>query len=567
VIIMNAVLSRILGLLLVLVCLTTAVLVHAENAPASAASAPASAAPSEHADDWNAEGENGAPHRTRGHRRGDDSDVVSIGHNAYLRANEKAEAVVSVFGSSTSEGEADNVVSVLGDTRAIGPVHDGAVAVLGNLYVDNKVDGDAVAVLGNVELGPHADIEGDVVAVLGRVQTDPAAVVHGGIKHISVGGVDFDWLHVWVNQCLLRGRPLAFAHGLGWAWSLALGALAFYILLAVMFRGGVSECVHTVETQPGRTALAALVATLLTPVLFVLLTVTVIGIPVVFILGFLLFLAGLFGKAVMLAWIGSRITAARSGPPVAPALAVLIGGLVVLLLYVVPVIGFLTYKLLGFFGFGAVVYTLLQGHRARQAAKGRNGAPPAAPPPPRAPMGAAFAGAAAAASAAQAQSPVGEAPPPDGSAAAPQAPSPGFVPPPPIAPHVLSSLPRAGFWVRMGALLIDVVLIGVLVDVAGTGFWRHEHLPLLALAVYGACMWKLRGSTVGGLVCDLRVVRVDGRPLEWETAIVRALGCFLSLAPVGLGFIWIALDPAGQAWHDKIAGTVVVRVPKGGVPA
>jgi uncharacterized RDD family membrane protein YckC len=32
---------------------------------------------------------------------------------------------------------------------------------------------------------------------------------------------------------------------------------------------------------------------------------------------------------------------------------------------------------------------------------------------------------------------------------------------------------------------------------------------------------------------------------------------------VGLGFFWIAFDEGNQAWHDKIAGTVVVRVPKG----
>jgi uncharacterized RDD family membrane protein YckC len=33
----------------------------------------------------------------------------------------------------------------------------------------------------------------------------------------------------------------------------------------------------------------------------------------------------------------------------------------------------------------------------------------------------------------------------------------------------------------------------------------------------------------------------------------------LSLAVAGLGFIWIAIDPEKQSWHDKIAGTVVVR--------
>jgi uncharacterized RDD family membrane protein YckC len=89
------------------------------------------------------------------------------------------------------------------------------------------------------------------------------------------------------------------------------------------------------------------------------------------------------------------------------------------------------------------------------------------------------------------------------------------------------------------------------------------HLELPVLAAYGAMMWKLRGSTIGGIVLDLRVVRTDGREIDWGTAIVRALACFLSLAVAGLGFFWIAFDDHKQAWHDKIAGTVVVRVAKG----
>ena len=118
-------------------------------------------------------------------------------------------------------------------------------------------------------------------------------------------------------------------------------------------------------------------------------------------------------------------------------------------------------------------------------------------------------------------------------------------------------MPRAGFWIRMAALFIDILLVGFAMSV----LHNVVHLHLLVLAAYGAVMWKLRGSTVGGIVFDLKVVRVDGRAVDWETAIVRALGCFLSLAVAGLGFIWIAIDAGNQAWHDKIAGTVVVRVP------
>ncbi len=75
-------------------------------------------------------------------------------------------------------------------------------------------------------------------------------------------------------------------------------------------------------------------------------------------------------------------------------------------------------------------------------------------------------------------------------------------------------------------------------------------------------MWKLRGATVGGIVFDMQVVRQDGREMDWVTAAVRALSCFLSLAVAGLGFIWIAFDSEKQGWHDKIAGTVVVRTRK-----
>jgi uncharacterized RDD family membrane protein YckC len=518
--------------------------------------------------------------RHRRHRLDhDDNNIVSIGHSSHLQSGEKADSVVSVFGSSTSDGEAVDVVSVFGNTRVTGPVHDSAVAVLGNAYIDSKVDGDVVAVLGNVTLGPNAEVGGDVVAVLGTMDRDPAAILHGSVQRIlnfDAGGIGgFAWLNTWISHCLLYGRPLALVHGLGWAWTLALGLLAFYACLALLFRSGVEQCVRTLETEPGHTALAALIGILLTPVLLVLLCVTVIGIAAVpFVVG-ALFCMSLFGKAVMLAWLGGRVSGRRPGPANHPAVAVLIGGALVLVLYVVPVVGFLVYKLLGFFGFGAVVYTLVLHTRARRAA--------ASPPPVTA--SSAFAGAsaetlsnsammagagwtagpapAAAADAAAPESSTAAEPVPPAAApplSAPPGPvPPGTVPPGAVPPPITAAMPRAGFWIRMAALLLDVLLIGFVMSL----LHPFGNFHIMVLAIYGAVMWKLRGTTVGGIVCDLHVVRLDGRPLDWETAIVRALGCFLSLFVVFLGFIWIAFDYNHQAWHDKIAGTVVVRAKRG----
>jgi uncharacterized RDD family membrane protein YckC len=465
-------------------------------------------------------------------------DLVNVGHDSDLPLGERADSVVSIFGSSTAEGDASDVVSVFGNTQVTGSVRHGAVAVFGSAMIDGPVDGDVVAVLGNVELGPNANVGRDVVAVGGKVERDPAAQVHGTVQTVAGGFSGFSWLKPWIEHCLFYGRPLALAPGLGWAWGLALGMLALYCGLALLFRDGVTRCVQTIESQPGMTLVAALITVLLTPVLLVLLCITFVGIAAVPFVAAGLLCASLFGKTAMLAWLGHRAAGARgTGRFGHPALAVLVGGLIVLVLYLVPVLGFIVYKVLGLFGLGAVVYTLVLLARARRAE--HSAAPGGA--------GTAYA------------------------AAADAVPNPA-VPPHPgaqaSAPHVsggaapvisAAGLPRAGFWIRMAALALDMVLVGFLM-----GVLHHEFdAELLVLAIYGAVMWKLRGSTVGGIVFDLQVVRLDDRPVDWETAIIRALGCFLSLAVIGLGFFWIAFDSGKQAWHDKIAGTAVVRVRKG----
>ena len=491
--------------------------------------------------------------RVGSHRHG--HDLVNIGHDSHLPPGERADSVVSVLGSSFAEGDAaSDVVSVLGNTTVTGSVRHSAVAVLGSTIIDGPVDGDAVAVLGNVELGPHANVGGDVVAVGGKGERDPAAQVHGKVQSVFGGFDGFAWLRPWIDHCLLYGRPLALAHGLGWAWAIALSLLVLYVGFAWLFRDGVTRCVHTLDSQPGTSLVAALITVLLTPVLLVLLCITFVGIAAVPFVAAGLFCASLFGKAVVLAWLGHRALGARGAEQWGhPALAVLVGGAIVSVLYLVPVLGFIVYKLLGLFGLGAVVYTLVLLARARRASHPAAASPaPAAHSPEVAPNPAVPRDAAV---------PPGSAVPPDTA-----------VPPDAGVRHaedhasasaasVISAagLPRAGFWIRMAALLLDALLVAILMRAVHHMF----DAQLLVLAIYGAVMWKMRGSTVGGIVFDLQVVRLDDRPIDWETAIIRALGCFLSLAVIGLGFFWIAFDAGKQAWHDKIAGTVVVRVRKG----
>jgi uncharacterized RDD family membrane protein YckC len=383
--------------------------------------------------------------------------------------------------------------------------------------------------MGNVELGPNAHVTGDVVSMGGTIIRHPGSIITGTQQQIGFGAHlgKMEGLRAWFKECLLYGRPLAFDADVSWAWWVAFGFLALYVVIALLFDSSVQRCVQTLEERPGQTVLASILTVLLSPVMVTLLAITVIGILLIPFFGIALFCVGMFGKAVVLGALGRRVTRFTGIAPFGHvAFAVLIGGLIAMLIYTVPVLGFIAYNVLSFIGLGAVAYTLIIAVRPSNAVS----APPAV-----------------------------------ATAAAGSAPSdaPALPPPPQVAPVNPSNLefttmPRAGFWVRIGALFIDALLIGVLVE------WMEPsgRLMLVALAGYGALMWKLKGTTVGGIIFNLRVVRTDARDIEWETAIVRALSCFLSLLPAGLGFFWMLFDSNRQTWHDKIAGTIVVRVPK-----
>ena len=463
--------------------------------------------------------------------------VVTVFSDALLEKDKKAEAVVAVFGKATADGEVvDAVVSVFGDNRVTGPVGASVVAVFGNSYVNSTVKKSVVVVFGDLELGPDARIDGEVVCIAGSIKRDGTAVITGQVRNfVSTRAA---WLRAWLRECFLKARPLAIGPNLGWAWAIALSFLALYALAALLFRTGVEQCLTTLETRPGFSALAALLATLITPVLTALLVLTGWGLIAVPFVGAGILCATLFGKVVMLAWLGRRLTRFwGDGPLNHVALAVIFGGVMVLALYTVPVLGYFVFKLTGSIGLGTVVTTIVLGMKWEKSAT----------PPP------ASAGSA-------------------GNAFVPNTPAPAPASPRPRAGAAISAatLPRAGLGIRMGALLLDVVLMGLVVGLPSGLFPRFMQMDLglgsglLVLAVYGAAMWKTKGTTIGGIVCGLKVVRLDDREIDWPTATVRALSCFLSLVVGGLGFIWVIFDADRQSWHDKIAGTTVVRVPKGG---
>jgi uncharacterized RDD family membrane protein YckC len=134
----------------------------------------------------------------------------------------------------------------------------------------------------------------------------------------------------------------------------------------------------------------------------------------------------------------------------------------------------------------------------------------------------------------------------------------------------------AGFWVRLGATVVDTVLImvvtiPVLYMVYGSVFADPESpdtvrgsvevlVSWVAPAVATILFWIFRQATPGKMLFALKVVDAEtGAPLKPGQAIGRYLAYYVSYLPLGLGILWIVFDSRKRAWHDKLANTVVIR--------
>lgn len=143
---------------------------------------------------------------------------------------------------------------------------------------------------------------------------------------------------------------------------------------------------------------------------------------------------------------------------------------------------------------------------------------------------------------------------------------PGVPPTYPTAPSVAAT-EYIGFWIRFGALIIDGIVIW-LVSVALTFFLLRSMVGLFLSSVvwfplpllYYWLFTGLKGQTLGKMLVGIKVVNAQGNiPGLGGAALREVLGKLISAIVLFIGFFWIAFDNNKQGWHDKIAGTYVVK--------
>ena len=132
----------------------------------------------------------------------------------------------------------------------------------------------------------------------------------------------------------------------------------------------------------------------------------------------------------------------------------------------------------------------------------------------------------------------------------------------------------AGFWIRVAAALIDTFIFVLVFSIPltiiyGAGYWTEEQQPSGFLAnlaefvipiIITVWFWTKYLGTPGKMLLRLRVVDAEtGGALSTPQAIGRYFGYYVSIIPLMLGIFWVGIDKKKQGFHDKLAGTVVIR--------
>jgi uncharacterized RDD family membrane protein YckC len=124
-----------------------------------------------------------------------------------------------------------------------------------------------------------------------------------------------------------------------------------------------------------------------------------------------------------------------------------------------------------------------------------------------------------------------------------------------------ASGPRAGFWRRFAAALVDGVIVGavstILITVLKT---PGEGLGiLLSVGYYVYLEGGPTGQTLGKRALAIRVIDIEtGGPIGYGRALIRYVGRIVSAIVIYLGYLWMLWDREKQCWHDKFASDFVV---------
>ncbi|MGD2156447.1 MAG: polymer-forming cytoskeletal protein [Anaerolineales bacterium] len=278
-------------------------------------------------------------------------DEVVFGGTFTLASGDSLDGSLVVFGGAVSL-EQDSTVN--GDVVLIG----------GTIEIDGLVNGNLVGVGGALRLNSHAVINGDLTTIGATLRREEGSQV-GGQVNLGVN------LPFQFSSPEGLGIPGVSVPEVGFRFNPVLDVIWFFfrvfmwaalaILLVLFFKEPVDRIAHVAINQPIISAGSGLLTAILAPIVLIVVTLTIILIPVSFIGILVLVVAWLLGWVALGLEVGRRI-AKMFDQEWAPAIAAGVGTFVLYFVLagfaeIVPCIGWMPRTLVGLWGLGAVVLT------------------------------------------------------------------------------------------------------------------------------------------------------------------------------------------------------------------
>jgi len=133
--------------------------------------------------------------------------------------------------------------------------------------------------------------------------------------------------------------------------------------------------------------------------------------------------------------------------------------------------------------------------------------------------------------------------------------------------HAAGVLRRVASLVYEGLMVLAILMVASLpfllaIPDAASGPWRAVFQLYLAgtVGLYLTWFWTHGGQTVAMRAWKIRLARADGTALDWRRACLRCVLAPPSIGIAGIGVLWALIDRDRQFLHDRMAGTLVVRV-------
>jgi len=232
-----------------------------------------------------------------------------------------------------------------GTIEVNGTVQESLIAYGGAIILDGVVGRDVQVAGAALRVGPHARIAGNLRyrVPAGNVHIDPAARITGTVTALPVSSGGALWRVVWILGFLVVG--------------------AVVVALFPSFMAGAAEIL---PQRPGRSALVGLGWAILVPIAICIAAITIIGLPLAFLTAAVYIVVVCVASVPFAVWLGQLLLGARARKGRDGALVnFLVGGFLLLVVGIIPVVGGWVSLVAGVLGLGTILLQA-QALRARQ---------------------------------------------------------------------------------------------------------------------------------------------------------------------------------------------------------